>query len=485
MSWVLCCAAVAVVVPLQLFEPCQPVPGLQLRDVQLHLEPEGNLTGIATGTLASTAVSALATVTPTAPATGRGVSGAAATDADQDLSLVMTAETVGAGKLADVITIITKRPPVKLLQALRQEDQQPQQQQRMQFSSVTLTYSSPRVRRRRNSGAVPREDDQSEDSGFNMVAVPDVNAAPALKQMLDAVGLQHDSLTLRTSSASGVGSAFGLAAEQPFRLQLPAPFTAAGPTVLTLQVGGKSSDEAGAADTLIKTALAGSTTAGVQLQGSTGPVAMDLSAVTITTPTAIVGTSSLNSSPAPVTATLEGRTLSPVALNGFSFLQFGAMNISAATGFQPSQLKDLTLSGPLTAFGVPGTASFSTSSGGVVQQEGSHAVQLSAYLPSLDLPMLARSMGANMSLGAVGADLQSFRVQFSPDARKATPTAARNSQDQSSLPLSVSAELRMLGMSSYVSFDLSAEQGASIAASFVAGQINRVSGFSQCVAELA
>lgn len=460
---------------LQLFEPCEPVPGLQLSDVQLHLEPEGNLTGIASGKLASTAVSALATVSPTAAA-GAG----ALSTADQDLSMVMTAETVGAGKLADVITIITRKdPPVQLLQSLQQQ----QQQQRMQFSSVTLTYQSPKAKRRRSSvrpGQPGTFEEEAPDGGFNMVAVPDIKSAPALQQMLEAIGLNQEALTLRTSSTGGVGSAFGVARDQPYSLQLPAPFTNSGPTLLTLQYGQQTTRQVAPADTLLTTSLAGTSTAGLVLPGLSAPVAVDLSTVAVTTPTAIVGASgqaSGQTTSAPVTGQLGGNTVGAMGVGGLPFLQFGTLNVSATAGFQPLTLQDLRISGPLTAFGVSGTVEFSANSGPVVQQDGAAAaVDLMAYLPSVDLPLMARALGTNMSLGVLSANFKSVRAQTSSSAvLKAGAQGAKTGQDAGMPGLAVAAELEMIGMRSYVNFDLAAQQQASLAATFVAGQINRVS----------
>lgn len=478
---------------LQLFEPCEPVPGLQLSDVQLHLQPEGGLTGVASGKLASTAVSALATVSPSAPAGTTAGAGQAMQDAgqQQDLALVMTAETVGAGKLADVITIITRKdPPVKLLQSLLQQHNQ-QQQQRMQFSSVTLTYQSPKAARRRDGSPGPSEgSDGSEGGGFNMVAVPDIKSAPALKQMLDAIGLEQESLTLRTSSIGSVGSAFGLAAERPYTLQLPAPFTASGPTLLTLQYGQQSTGSSvSPADTLLTTSLAGTSTAGLQLPGTSSPVAVDLSTVSVTTPTAIVGASSHSTGAAaapnrsaPVNGKLGGNTAGAVGMQGLPFLQFGTLSVSADVEFSPLSLQDLKLTGPLSAFGVSGTAEFSASSSPVVQQDGAAGVGLMAFLPSVDMPLMARSLGANVSLGVLSADLRSVRAQIDPSSSTVQKKQAaaqgpepRQQEPGTATNLAVAAELRMLGMSSYVNFDMSAQQAASVAATFVEGQINRVS----------
>jgi hypothetical protein len=384
--------------------------------------------------------------------------------------MVMTAETVAAGNLADVITIITRKdPPTALLQSLRQQEQQPQQQ-RMQFYSVTLTYQSPKSRRRR-SGLAPHQDD-APDGGFHMVAVPDIEAAPSLKQMIDAIGLNRESLTLRMSGATG--SAFAVGAAEPYVLKLPAPFTASGPTVLNLEYGKKSAGQLLPADTLMTTSLSGSSTTGLQLPGVQQHVLVDLSSVVVTTPTAIVGVAGEDSKgSAPVTGELEGRVVSYLALEGASFFHFKAMDVKVKAGFQPLTLHDMKVSGPLTAFGVTGTAEFSSSSGGVVQQEGgAAAVELSTYLPSVDLPLMARSMGVNMSLGVLNADLKSLRAQISPDWARKGPGDRSESGPAS---LAVAAELQMLGMSSYVNFDLTTQQAASISASFVAGQINKVS----------
>jgi hypothetical protein len=112
----------------------------------------------------------------------------------------------------------------------------------------------------------------------------------------------------------------------------------------------------------------------------------------------------------------------------------------------------------------------------VVQQDGAATVELSTYLPSVDLPLMARSLGANMSLGVLNANLKSVRAQISGDSlRKAAAQGARPGQGSGAHGLAVAAELQMLGMSSYVNFDMSGEQGAAVSASFVAGQINRVS----------
>jgi hypothetical protein len=162
-------------------------------------------------------------------------------------------------------------------------------------------------------------------------------------------------------------------------------------------------------------------------------------------------------------------------MDGLAFLQLSTLNISAKAGFQPLALQDLRLQGALTAFGVAGTAEFSANSGPVVQQDGTAAVELSAYLPSVDLPLMARSLGANISLGALNANMKSVRARISGESlRKAATQVARPGQASGAPGLAVAAELQMLGMSSYVNFDLSGQQGAAVSASFVAGQINRV-----------
>jgi hypothetical protein len=167
-------------------------------------------------------------------------------------------------------------------------------------------------------------------------------------------------------------------------------------------------------------------------------------------------------------------------MQGLPFLQFGTLAVSADVEFSPLTLQDLKLTGPLTAFGVSGTAEFSASSGSpVVQQDSPAGVGLMAVLPSVDLPLMARSLGANMSLGVLSADLRSVRAQIDPSTstavQKKQGAAAPRQQEPGTATLAVAAELRMLGMSSYVNFDMSAQQAATVAATFVAGQINRVS----------
>lgn len=434
--------------------------GLQLSDVVLHMGANGNMTGSAAGSLASTAVSAVAMLAPSSN-TQR--------DAGDALSLVMTAETVAAGSLADVITIITHKPPARLLAQLRQDQQQGAP---MQFSSVTLTYSHPRkVRRERGGG---RED--TEGTGFDMVAVPDVEAAPALKQMLDAIGLNGDSLALRAGGASSRGASFGLAAAEPFRLQLPAPFSHPGPTMLSLDVSGgsssSSSDRAGPPPPILQ----GSMAAQIVLPGAVAAAALDLGSVAVTTPTTVVGVQAGAAAEVPVTALVSGRTVSKVELAGFSFLSFQALDVSAAAGFRPSKLLSLNMSGPVSAFGVTGRAIFNTSTnyGRSGSTDASSDMAFVGRLPAVDVPLMARSLGVSVPLGALGAQLRSARVAF-PAASSARTAGAPSQQQDSGSAMDINAELQMCGMASSVSFVLSADQASSFSALFVPMQINRVS----------
>jgi hypothetical protein len=92
----------------------------------------------------------------------------------------------------------------------------------------------------------------------------------------------------------------------------------------------------------------------------------------------------------------------------------------------------------------------------------------------VDLPLLARSLGANVSMGLLSANLKSLHARTTTTTTTSSSSSLLQEAEQGSVSLEVSAELHMMGMSSYVSFDMSAQRGAAISAKFVEGQINKV-----------
>jgi hypothetical protein len=212
---------------------------------------------------------------------------------------------------------------------------------------------------------------------------------------------------------------------------------------------------------------------------------LDLHDVAVTTPTAIVGAQAAPAQPqVPVTAHLAGRTVSQVVLGGYPFLDFQPLAVNAAAGFAPSRLLSMSMSGPVSVFGAAGSAVMNATTdlsrrpAGQAQDGPASAqppMEFAGRVPVMDVPLVARSMGVNVPLGAFAAQLKAARVAYpASPARRAAAAAAGDGAGSGDAGLDVNAELQTCGMSSLVSFAMSGQAGGSFTATFIPFQINRV-----------
>lgn len=170
----------------------------------------------------------------------------------------------------------------------------------IKFSAITITY---------NSAA-------SGKTKFGLQAVPDINGAPALKTVITAMGLEPTDLALRMGPSS---LEFGVS--KSYKVDLPEPFTGPGYASFSLAFDSASKGAV----------LSGSFAAGVRINGVRDPVQFSVAAS--------VATSASNG----VSLGLAGASLTPIVIDGFSFIQIGNLSLAASITPSPLVVNQLTL----------------------------------------------------------------------------------------------------------------------------------------------
>lgn len=219
----------------------------------------------------------------------------------------------------------------------------------IKFQSVLITY---------NSAA-------SGKSKLGIVAVPDLDGAPALKTIITTVGLDPTDLALRMGSSS---LQFGLS--KSFKLDLPAPFTGPGNATFSLAL---DSENKGAA-------LAGSFAAALRINGVRDAVGLSV--------TASLSTTASNG----VAISMPGATTTSIVIDGFSFIQIGTLTLAASVSPSPLMVHQLTLAGSVNMLGATGQAMFTF-------DKSSGALALAGEVANIDIQQMLRAVGVNVNLG--------------------------------------------------------------------------------------
>jgi hypothetical protein len=263
------------------------------------------------------------------------VSAAASITQNQGVFATLTAATPTVKQVGPLVDVL-----------LAQQQQQQQQQlpqtlldfiQPMQFSKVTVAYSSAGVKPAAAAAAAAA----AAPGAFALMAVPSIDAAPILKQIASSLGLGVTDFALKST-----GSGLSLSMTRSFELQLPAPFTRKGPTLLSLNQDSK----------VLEAVLSGSFTGAIKLPGIAAAVPLQITAgVSLRKPPIPTAASGSGES---VALQLSSLVMRPLAFDKFGFVQFGDVRLSAASHYGPSSLSKLMLSAPVTVFGVEAPSSF-------------------------------------------------------------------------------------------------------------------------------
>ncbi|KAF8072442.1 hypothetical protein HT031_000101 [Scenedesmus sp. PABB004] len=282
----------------------------------------------------------------------------------------------------------------------------------IRFGNVSLSY---------NSAAAKK---------FSIRATPDVSGAPALKRILDFIGLSVNDVTLEIQ---GRNARFGL--DKSWTFALPSPF--AGPGTVQLSLGLDSATRA--------LRLAGRFVAALRIPGVEGDVGIDLSA-------------GVFASPDGVGVSFSGATLDSIVFTRASFIRLGPMTISASASVAPAfMLTQCTLSGSVTVFGVTGQALF-------MYDKATRAVAFQSSITNLDLEMLLSGVGVNVDLGIFNIKLTTVRTTISTVAIPALGIKQG---------LQFFADLSFIGMRAQIAFEL-APDGISLAVQFNTTELSRV-----------
>jgi hypothetical protein len=294
---------------IQLYGPTSPIPHLSVaNDLTLTALPAGGFITTTEGSFAGFAVSAAASITQ-----------------QQGVFATLTAATPTVkqlGPLVDVLLGQQQQLPQTLLDFIKP----------MQFSKVTVAYSSAGV----NPAAAA-----AAPGAFALMAVPSIDGAPKLKQIASSLGLGVTDFAL-----SSTGAGLSLSMTDSFELQLPAPFTRTGPTLLSMNQDSN----------VLEAVLSGSFSGSIKLPGIAAAVPLQLA-------TGV----SLRKHPIPTAASGSGEgvalqlsslVMRPLALDKFGFVQFEDVRLSAAANYGPSSLSKMVLSAPVTVFGVEAPSSF-------------------------------------------------------------------------------------------------------------------------------
>jgi hypothetical protein len=206
----------------------------------------------------------------------------------------------------------------------------------MQWSKVTVAYASA------DGSEAAAAVDASALGAFALMAVPSIiDGAPRLKQIASSLGLGVTDFALKST-----GSGLSLGMSRTFELQLPAPFTCTGPTLLSLNQDSN----------ILEAVLSGSFSGSMKLPGIAAAVPLQLTSDV-----------SLRKPPIPIAASGSGENVAlqlsslvvrPLAFDKFGFVQFGDARLSGAANYGPSSLSKLALSAPVTVFGVEAPATF-------------------------------------------------------------------------------------------------------------------------------
>lgn len=317
---------------MQLFGAFEPIPGVAVTSMILTAV-NGSFQASASGVLANIPMAISGQVSRS------NTSGQQASQTT--VSLALTASNVNVASILRQIFESDGLLPDFLLEFVKG----------ITFRTISLTYNS----------AAPGK------AKFGIIAVPDINGAPALKAVLDAVGLDPADLALRMGPSS---LTFGIS--KAYTLRLPSPFT--GPGVVTWSL---------ALDSATKGAvLGGSFSSAIAVPGVQNPIGIDISAS--------ISTSATNG----LAVYLAGATTSTIVIDAIKFIQFAPFNMSASvSASSPPIINQLTLAGGLSVLGVSGRGLF-------VFHKNSGTMALQAEISGIDLQRLvSAATGVDIKLG--------------------------------------------------------------------------------------
>eukprot|EP00775_Hariotina_reticulata_P007089 gene7089-7302_t len=380
-------------VELQLFGRFEPIPGLTITGMTL-VSANNSLQASASGVLAGVSMSVAGEIR----SNGTGPS------SKKTVMLVLRATDVNVGSILSQVFGSDGLVPEFLLDFL----------QAIKFQHITLTYNS-----------------AANGAKFGIIALPDIDGAPALKAVLNAVGLDPADVALRMGPSS---LTFGITKSYTFTL--PAPFTQPGVVIWSLAL---DSQTKGAV-------LGGSFSSALAVPGVRDPVGIDVFAG--------ISTSVSNG----VAVAFAGATTTPIVIQAFPFIQFLPFNMSASVSLQPTVLNQLTLAGGISMVGVTGSAFFTF-------DRSSRAIAMRAEISGINLQrLISAATGMNVNLGPLNVELEFSRISYS--------TVALPSLN---IPMGLfyNARFVLLTMRTDIAFALSAD-GVDFAVTFDTSEFSRV-----------
>jgi hypothetical protein len=220
----------------------------------------------------------------------------------------------------------------------------------LSFKDVTLTYDSTAPAKKK----------------FGIKAVPDIDKATALQSVFKTVGLDPADLALTVGP-----NQVQLGLSKAYSLDLPSPFT--GPANVSFNLG---------ADAMTKEfALGGAFSASLTGKGLAAPVGIAASAS--------IGLASGEG----VNVGLSGATTTPIVIDKFPWLTFGALSVSGSvTPAAPPVLNRLEMAGSLNVLGANASAA-------LFFDKASASMAMSAALDNLDIQKMLNAAGVDANLG--------------------------------------------------------------------------------------
>lgn len=304
---------------LQLYGSFTPIPHLTVNSMVLAAVKDVGLSATAAGTLINMPVAVRATIASKTKA----------------VTYELTASKVNIGDIVGTIFGASMVPDF-LLQVIKP----------MTFTTVTFTYAA---------------------SKFAITAVPDINGAPALRTIINAVGLNASDLSLRMGP-----EALALGVSREYLLDLPHPFT--GPAQSRFSVGLDAATKG--------VALSASFAAALRADGVKDPVGLAVSA------TVAAGANSVG-----VLLGFTGSTTTSITFQDAPFISIGTMQLAASIVVaKPPTLQSLTLAGSITVLGA-------SADGLITYDQATRAMAFRAQVADLNLQNMLQSVGVNVKLG--------------------------------------------------------------------------------------
>ncbi|WIA21911.1 hypothetical protein OEZ85_004279 [Tetradesmus obliquus] len=201
----------------------------------------------------------------------------------------------------------------------------------------------------------------------------------------------------------------------------------------------------------------------LQVLGATKPIPNLLVPTDLTLralPAAAAAAAAASGSSENVLLQLSALVMRPTPFDKFGFVQFGDVRLSGAAigGLSSENLGSLTVSAPITVFGVEAPSSF-------VFDRRMESLVFLADLPQLDLTLLLHSVGVKLWLGKMDVQLTRVRQSYAD-------VAFNGEYITRPAGMWFETDLKFLGMTSTTKFELT-EEGASFVSDFSAAEATK------------